>query len=246
MSDFKRIILSILAANTLSTTPLCASAAASEPAEDAFIKGHPEIPRENRACTLGTYDPKNESQEEALKWARRVMGLPSSTGAGLWLWGPVGVGKSHLAVGIARDLSDRGKKVFFYQGGPSSALSSRIAPQYDVFVLDDMNSFYGSGGAFREIVLECFNKGKHLFVTSNASYETLLPQAFVAAADEKPRFEDRIQNMIKVLHIGGSSQRSGASWMNNFSDDEDISPKVKKNGEFDNDENSNLDSEGRK
>ena len=184
--------------------------------DKAFLRAHPDLPRENFHCTLENYDPETASQTEALKWVHRLLNLPKGRPAGLWLWGDVGIGKSHLSVAAAKAFEERGGKVFFTNDFLHKGVREL---KYDVFVIDDINSFFGVGENFRKLILHAFNSGKIVLLTSNTPYEEILPQAFVTSRAELPRYQDRIRNMIKVLNILGKSQRFDSSWINDFEDE---------------------------
>ncbi len=186
--------------------------------DKAFLRAHKKLPRENFHCTLENYDPKTPSQKEAVTWINRLLALPEGKPAGLWLCGDVGIGKSHLSIAAAKVFEARGKNVFFMQSSLSGK-GDTTYKNYDVFVIDDMNSLFGVGNEFRDLILHAFNRGKIILLTSNTAYEEILPQAFAASRAELPRYKDRIGNMIKVLHLLGKSQRSVSSWMDAFEDE---------------------------
>jgi DNA replication protein DnaC len=80
-----------------------------------------KIPRRYEDCTLDNFEPKydgaDRSLQSALVQARGfVKGYPVETdGKGLLLVGPVGVGKTHIAVGILKELvQERGAHGLFY------------------------------------------------------------------------------------------------------------------------------------
>jgi len=80
-----------------------------------------KIPRRYEECTLENFEPKydgaDRSLQSALIQARGfVKGYPVETdGKGLLLVGPVGVGKTHIAVGILKELvQERGAHGLFY------------------------------------------------------------------------------------------------------------------------------------
>lgn len=76
------------------------------------------IPKRYEKCHFNTYDPKtNDSQRRALNLARDfAMSFPA-VDQGLLFTGPVGVGKTHLAVSIIKGLTERGFDCLFYEFG---------------------------------------------------------------------------------------------------------------------------------
>ena len=63
-----------------------------------------QIPRRYEHCSLNQFIPQNLSQTRALADARRFSDRFPDVTRGLFISGPPGVGKTHLAVGIVRDL----------------------------------------------------------------------------------------------------------------------------------------------
>jgi DNA replication protein DnaC len=119
------------------------------------------IPQRYAACTLDDFEPnyagKNASLSTALVQARKfVLAYPQETdGKGLLLVGEIGVGKTHLAVGILRELvAERGATGLFcdyrdllkeiQNSYGRNDLSERqiLAPVFeaDVLVLDELGA----------------------------------------------------------------------------------------------------------
>jgi DNA replication protein DnaC len=78
------------------------------------------IPKRYEHCTLDTFEPGFGQADQSLRWAygiarRFVDDYPVTTeGRGLLLTGSVGVGKTHLAVGIVQALIfEKGVRAFF-------------------------------------------------------------------------------------------------------------------------------------
>jgi len=180
-----------------------------------FKRRNPALPRENLCSRLSTFKPDTRSQQEALFYARQLIDLDvSEAAAGLFLHGDVGVGKTHLAVAITKELMERGQNVFYVD---ASAIKYReVEPLLDsdqAWVFDDLNSPYSSGmGEFKSAVLNAHNNGGRIFVTSNTLYNTLMDKGFVTDSHERNRFLDRIQGMFKVIELTGESLRSATVW----------------------------------
>ncbi len=71
------------------------------------IKDRVGIPRRYEHCALDNFSPLNLSQVRALAAARKFSDNSLSTGRQLFLAGTEGVGKTHLAVGILKELLPR-------------------------------------------------------------------------------------------------------------------------------------------
>jgi DNA replication protein DnaC len=113
------------------------------------------IPRRFRECSFHNYYPKNDSQYWAHHFGRKLVEEYPEIQTGLLLMGPVGVGKTHLAVAILLGLVARGVRCLFYESGtllkgiqdsynPISKTSELrvLAPVYqaEVLVLDELGA----------------------------------------------------------------------------------------------------------
>jgi DNA replication protein DnaC len=114
------------------------------------------IPPRFRDCSFHTYYPKNDSQYFAHSFANRVVDEYPAVETGLLFMGPVGVGKTHLAIAVLRELIERkGATCLFYESGsllkaiqdsynPVSQSSEMrvLAPVYqaEVLVLDELGA----------------------------------------------------------------------------------------------------------
>ena len=76
-----------------------------------------KLPRRYEDCHFHNYKPQNPAQEKAFKFATRLAMEYPAVDQGLLLTGPVGVGKTHLAVSILKGLTERGFKCLFYEFG---------------------------------------------------------------------------------------------------------------------------------
>jgi DNA replication protein DnaC len=88
------------------------------------------LPRLYDGCTLSNYKPVmgNASQLRAFNHAYRLVESYPGDGRGLLLMGSCGVGKTHLAVAILRELLDKGVRCLFYDFG---ALLKAIQASYN-------------------------------------------------------------------------------------------------------------------
>ncbi len=71
------------------------------------IKDRVGIPRRYEHCTLDNFSPLNLSQVRALAGARKFADYSLNSGRQLFLAGTEGVGKTHLAVGVLKELLPR-------------------------------------------------------------------------------------------------------------------------------------------
>lgn len=88
------------------------------------------LPRLYDGCTLSNYKPVmgNSSQLRAFNQAYRLVENYPEDGRGLLLMGSCGVGKTHLAVAVLRELLDKGVRCLFYDFG---ALLKAIQASYN-------------------------------------------------------------------------------------------------------------------
>ena len=114
------------------------------------------IPPRFRECSFHNYYPKNDSQFFAHSFACRLVDEYPAVETGLLFMGTVGVGKTHLAIAVLKDLIEKkGITCLFYESGsllkaiqdsynPVSETSEMrvLAPVYqaEVLVLDELGA----------------------------------------------------------------------------------------------------------
>ncbi len=83
------------------TAARCACFGARRP---SLLMERSRIPARYRDCTFENFKPNHPSQSDALKLARKFAANYPDQSVGLLLIGPCGVGKTHLAVALLREL----------------------------------------------------------------------------------------------------------------------------------------------
>ena len=146
------------------------------------------IPPRYAKCSFANFisDP-GSSQEHALRRAHKLANEYPAVDRGLLFIGPAGVGKTHLAVSIIRDLSEKGFAAVFYEFGsllkqiqdsynPVSKSSELkvLAPVYeaDVLVLDELGATVPTDwvrDTMYQIINKRYNDNKLTIFTTNYS-----------------------------------------------------------------------------
>lgn len=146
------------------------------------------IPRRYEKCAFVNFisDP-GTSQDHALRHAHKFANEYPAVDRGLLFIGPAGVGKTHLAVSIIRDLIDKGFAGLFYEFGsllkeiqdsynPISKSSELkvLAPVYqaDVLVLDELGASVPTEwvrDTMYQIINKRYNDNKLTIFTTNYS-----------------------------------------------------------------------------
>jgi DNA replication protein DnaC len=180
-----------------------------------FFDLNPTLPLESICAHLDTYQPKNESQQQLVEYSRRLIDLsPDAGGAGLYMWGEAGIGKSHVAVSLAKIFMEKGLLPNFIVADTYGFDTHLKLAHGQVWIIDDMNSGYGiSSRLFKEVILNAHDKGGRVFVTSNKPYDQLMRELFVGDGEaNRMRYEDRTKGMFKILHVTGESHRQEMAW----------------------------------
>lgn len=180
-----------------------------------FYEKNPNLPLENLCAHMSNYQPKNASQKELLHFAQRLIDFDDeSVGAGLYMYGEAGIGKSHIAIAISKQFMARGLQPNFQVADRyTMGMHVNLQPG-QVWILDDMNSgFHLSSRLFKQIVLNAHDRGGRVFVTSNKDYDELMTEMFVGDSKaNRIRYDDRTKGMFKILHITGESYRQANAW----------------------------------
>jgi DNA replication protein DnaC len=203
------------------------------------------IPQRYAHCILESFEAqvpvRNRSLESALMMARNfVQGYPVETdGKGLLLTGSIGVGKTHLAVGILQALvAERGAKGLFFDYrdllkqvqnsyGRNVETSERevLAPVFDaeVLVLDELGAAKPTDWVWdtvAHILNTRYNDRKTTIITTN--YANLAPLGTEASGPKTAmreeslgdriteRMRSRLQEMCVVVEMNGADFRQGA------------------------------------
>lgn len=183
-----------------------------------FVIANPNIPAENVVSRLDNYSPRNPSQESLLELAVNLVRFHSvSRLAGLIVCGSAGVGKTHIAVGVAKQAALEGQKALYVNASRSQLLTSttaeRIARETDIVILDDLNSQYGlEAGFFRGLLAAMHDKGNgKLLVTSNYESPEKLVEGLTKGASindaQTARLRDRIAGALLGQTVEGESYR---------------------------------------
>ena len=146
------------------------------------------IPRRYERCSFANFvSAPGTSQDNALLHAHKFANEYPAVARGLIFIGPAGVGKTHLAVSIIRDLTEKGFAGLFYEFGsllkeiqdsynPISKSSELkvLAPvfQTDVLVLDELGASVPTDwvrDTMYQIINKRYNDNKLTIFTTNFS-----------------------------------------------------------------------------
>jgi len=183
------------------------------------------VPRRYVSCHFNSYEPATTSQTQSLRFAMKFTQEFPAVDQGLLLMGPVGVGKTHLAVSILKGLTERGGfSCLFYEFG---SLLKEIQDSYnantqsselgvlspvltaDVLVLDELGASKPTDwvrDTMAHIINTRYNDQKHTIFTTNylddrqGTEETLEDRIGI-------RLRSRLFEMCRTVEIKGSDFR---------------------------------------
>ena len=191
------------------------------------------IPPRFRHCSFHNYYPKpgNDSQYFAHSLSSRLVADYPGVEVGLLLMGPVGVGKTHLAVAILKELIEKkGVSCLFYESGsllkaiqdsynPISQTSETrvLAPVYqaEVLVLDELGASVPTNwvrDTLYQIINTRYNNNRLTIFTTNYLDEARTPseaEPETTAPRRSRKFtSERIQEMTTLEERIGTPLRS--------------------------------------
>ena len=199
----------------------CVRASAS-----ARLLGDARIPRRYQHCDFANYTAYNEQLTKALQFATRLAESFPVTDKGLFFQGPPGVGKTHLAVAVLRQvISTRGARGLFYDTRDLlRVIRSTYDPvnrtqemdvlrpviECDLLVLDDLGA---------EKTSEWVEETLNLIV--NSRYSERRTTVFTSNYDDNPdntdpdsllfrigfRMRSRLHEMCEFLYLDGGDYR---------------------------------------
>ena len=190
------------------------------------------IPPRFRECSFHNYYPKNDSQFFAHSFASKLVEEFPAVETGLLFMGSVGVGKTHLAIAILKELIEKkGVSCLFYESGallkaiqdsynPISQTSEMrvLAPVYnaEVLVLDELGASVPTNwvrDTLYQIINTRYNNKKLTIFTTNYLDEVRLTrdESGDSAPDAKRKrtfAAERIQDMTTLEERIGIPLRS--------------------------------------
>lgn len=190
------------------------------------------IPPRFRQCSFHNYYPKNDSQYFAHSFSSRLVEEYPAVETGLLFMGSVGVGKTHLAIAILKELIEKkGVSCLFYESGsllkaiqdsynPISQTSEMrvLAPVYnaEVLVLDELGASVPTNwvrDTLYQIINTRYNNKKLTIFTTNYLDEVRVarddqPLESGDAKRKRTFASERIQEMTTLEERIGTPLRS--------------------------------------
>jgi DNA replication protein DnaC len=183
------------------------------------------LPKRYDGFHFNNYEPKNESQRAAFKFATSLTHEFPAVDRGLLLTGSVGVGKTHLAVSILKGLTERGFSCLFYEFG---SLLKEIQDSYnphtqtselgvlspvlnvEVLVLDELGASKPTDwvrDTMAHVINSRYNDKKLTIFTTNYLDERRNDREEVLEDRIGTRLRSRLYEMCKTVVITGDDYR---------------------------------------
>lgn len=183
------------------------------------------VPRRYSRCHFSNYTAQNESQKLALLFASNFTNEYPAEDRGLLLSGPVGVGKTHLAVSILKGLTERGFSCLFYEFGsllkeiqdsynPRTQASELavLAPvlNAEVLVLDELGASKPTDwvrDTMAYIINTRYNDARVTIFTTNYPDRTSNEREETLEDRIGVRLRSRLYEMCRTIEIDGTDFR---------------------------------------
>ena len=184
-----------------------------------------KLPTRYAACHLNNYHPRDASQEAAQRYASWFAMNYPAVERGILFTGPVGVGKTHLAVSILKGLAERGFPSLFYEFGallkeiqdsynPNTRTSELgvLAPvlQAEVLVLDELGASKPTDwvrDTMAHIINTRYNEKRATIFTTNYPDERQNDREETLEDRIGIRLRSRLFEMCKTIDMKGSDYR---------------------------------------
>jgi DNA replication protein DnaC len=184
-----------------------------------------KLPKRYATCHLNNYKPADSSQETAQKYASWFAMNYPAVDRGILFTGPVGIGKTHLAVSILKGLTERGFPCLFYEFG---ALLKEIQDSYnpntkaselavlapvlnaDVLVLDELGASKPTDwvrDTMAHIINTRYNDRKATIFTTNYPDERKNDREDTLEDRIGVRLRSRLFEMCRTIEMKGSDYR---------------------------------------
>lgn len=184
------------------------------------------VPARYARCELATFEHDMDTQREAFRRATRFVEAFPAVDKGLLLFGPHGVGKTHLAAGILKEvIRTKGARGFFFETrellrmvretfnrGNQETEMDVLAPvlEADLLVLDDLGAEKTSEWVQETLGLVVntrYNARRATIFTSNLvdSPDNTDPQGFIFQLGSRTR--SRLVEMCDWVEIQGADVR---------------------------------------
>ena len=189
------------------------------------------IPRRYEKCSFANFiSEPGTSQDEALLQAHKLAREYPAVDRGLIFMGPAGIGKTHLAVSIIRDLTEKGFASRFCEFGsllkeiqdsynPVSKSSELkvLAPvfQADVLVLDELGATIPTDwvrDTMYQIINRRYNDNKLTIFTTNYLDKPRSDKEQVLEDRIGTRLRSRLYEMCKMVVMDGEDYRKQSAF----------------------------------
>jgi DNA replication protein DnaC len=183
------------------------------------------LPQRYSKCHFHNYKAANLTQERAFKLAMNLAMEYPAVEQGLLFMGPVGVGKTHLAVSILKGLTERGISCLFYEFGSllkeiqdSYNFSTQtselrvLAPVFEanVLVLDELGASKSTDwvrDTVSHIINTRYNDRKLTVFTTNYLDERLSDREETLEDRIGIRLRSRLYEMCRTISMTGDDYR---------------------------------------
>lgn len=161
-----------------------------------FFQTVSEIPSRSICANFWTYKPQNQSQETAVEWGKKFASYQGDKAAGLFITGQSSLGKTALAIAIAKACFETNRKVLYLDANPVSDSMSQYffkmtelrRMDFNMVIIDNFIRL-NYPQVFKVIVKGIQERKGKIIIVSTVPFEEFFDKRILPSYKNRDRYE---------------------------------------------------------